>query len=205
MEPQYYQADSTQIDQQVSTSCPSCYARNEADAAFCEVCGTTIDEQDAAATDGPAQPVPSSPASAPADDAAPEPATGQARSCPCGLEALPADASFCHRCGKPVGSESGLWLNYVDTDGQPHSIPMTAGESHIGKNGDNDIPLEDDPYVSRRHAKLTAANGEIQVQDIGSSNGTYFRLQGPTPLRPGDVLVIGKTVIEVSQTHSGGS
>jgi predicted component of type VI protein secretion system len=48
--------------------------------------------------------------------------------------------------------------------------------------------------VSRRHCKLTAADGYLMVEDLGSSNGTWLngnRLEQLTVVRPGDRLDVG--------------
>jgi hypothetical protein len=58
----------------------------------------------------------------------------------------------------------------------------------------------EDPAVSRQHARFEQVNGGLQVVDLGSSNGTWVngvRIQAPTRLRSGDVVVVGKTTIEI--------
>jgi pSer/pThr/pTyr-binding forkhead associated (FHA) protein len=62
--------------------------------------------------------------------------------------------------------------------------------------------LGDDPEISRRHARLVrGASGELTVEDLGSSNGTFVngdRLQAVRTLQVGDVVRIGKTVLQVT-------
>lgn len=68
----------------------------------------------------------------------------------------------------------------------------------IGRAG-ADIIL-DDSQVSRRHALLRPADGEVVVEDLGSTNGTALNgepLSAPAPLAPGDRIIIGTTVIDV--------
>ena len=55
-----------------------------------------------------------------------------------------------------------------------------------------------DPGVSRRHARVLAQNGDVIVEDLGSSNGTYVnghRISGPVVLGPADELQLGDTVV----------
>jgi hypothetical protein len=56
-----------------------------------------------------------------------------------------------------------------------------------------------DAEVSRRHARIVA--GDVpSIEDLGSLNGTYVnqrRIATPTPLEPGDVVVIGDSTIEI--------
>jgi predicted component of type VI protein secretion system len=58
----------------------------------------------------------------------------------------------------------------------------------------------DDPQVSRRHAALRPAGGDLEVEDLGSLNGTWVngsRINRPTRLAPGDRLRVGDTTFEV--------
>ena len=62
--------------------------------------------------------------------------------------------------------------------------------------------LGDDPEISRRHARLVrGASGELTVEDLGSSNGTFVngdRLEGERTLQVGDVVRMGTTVLQVT-------
>jgi len=58
----------------------------------------------------------------------------------------------------------------------------------------------DDPQVSRRHAGLDPAGGALEVEDLGSLNGTWVngaRITGPVRLAAGDQVRIGDTTFEV--------
>jgi pSer/pThr/pTyr-binding forkhead associated (FHA) protein len=58
----------------------------------------------------------------------------------------------------------------------------------------------DDPQVSRRHAVLRPAGDALEVEDLGSLNGTWVngaRIDGPTRLAPGDRVRLGDTTFEV--------
>ena len=67
----------------------------------------------------------------------------------------------------------------------------------LGRDDDCDVVLDDDK-ASRRHAILTpGSDGTIEVEDLGSTNGTYVdgrRVQGRVALRPGGTLTIGSFV-----------
>jgi class 3 adenylate cyclase len=73
-----------------------------------------------------------------------------------------------------------------------------AGEMVLGRT-DADITIED-PLISRRHAIVRAADSTLEIEDLGSLNGTVVnseKLEGPRELRPGDVIMVGATTIEV--------
>jgi pSer/pThr/pTyr-binding forkhead associated (FHA) protein len=66
----------------------------------------------------------------------------------------------------------------------------------IGRAVGCDIRL-DDPFISRRHARVISSEVGTAIEDLGSSNGVYVngrRSRGTTPLHPGDVLQLGGTV-----------
>ena len=70
------------------------------------------------------------------------------------------------------------------------------GGGVIGRADECEIHL-DDPFVSRRHARVISADIGTAIEDLGSANGVYVngRLSpGITPLHPGDVVQIGGTV-----------
>jgi FHA domain len=65
---------------------------------------------------------------------------------------------------------------------------------------DTDLVFEDDGEVSRRHAAFRPAGGRVEVEDLGSTNGTFVndnRITGPTALSSGDKVRIGQTTLEV--------
>jgi hypothetical protein len=72
------------------------------------------------------------------------------------------------------------------------------GETVIGR-GPGDLVTED-PEVSRRHAVVRSTDEGLQIEDLGSTNGTFVndkRIEAPTKLAPGDVIRVGKTTFEV--------
>lgn len=75
----------------------------------------------------------------------------------------------------------------------------------IGRDPLADIVI-DDPEISRQHARLTLTDSGYQVQDLGSTNGTYVdgkRLAGETAsLRNGQILMTGSNVTMVYEVIS---
>ncbi|HUP86780.1 MAG TPA: FHA domain-containing protein [Acidimicrobiales bacterium] len=66
----------------------------------------------------------------------------------------------------------------------------------------------DDTYASQLHARVFQRDGQLFVEDLGSTNGTYLnrrgtqakeKVAGPLALKIGDRLMIGKTVLEVAK------
>jgi len=74
------------------------------------------------------------------------------------------------------------------------------GEVTVGRSNGCGIPTTYDSYSSTVHARLYRSGGQIWVEDLGSTNGTFVnseRITQPSRLGKGDLLQIGATVFEV--------
>lgn len=69
----------------------------------------------------------------------------------------------------------------------------------LGRSASSDIVLPD-AGISGRHATLRPVAGGIEVNDLGSSNGTYVggeRLRGPRVVRPGETVEFSRVSARV--------
>ena len=69
-----------------------------------------------------------------------------------------------------------------------------ASETTIGRSPECDIFL-DDVTVSRKHAVVARKGERLEIEDLGSLNGTFLnrkRIESPAALADGDELQIGK-------------
>ncbi|TML43016.1 MAG: FHA domain-containing protein [Actinobacteria bacterium] len=142
--------------------------------------------------------------------------------CPeCGFQ-NPESANYCSKCGAMLVKDEGgaeTTQSYTpeeiaDDDGPLDEIAAegpalvvrsgggragehfspTGDRTTIGRSPDNDIFL-DDVTVSRKHAVLVQSGGEIQIEDLGSLNGTFVnrrRIDSAARLESGDEVQIGK-------------
>jgi ABC-type multidrug transport system fused ATPase/permease subunit len=79
--------------------------------------------------------------------------------------------------------------------------PLTLGRENV------DV-LMDAPMVSRRHAVVRPLDGGLEIDDLGSTNGTWVngeRIEGATRLAAGDVIGVGSVlaVVEWEQASAG--
>ncbi|MGZ6793784.1 MAG: FhaA domain-containing protein, partial [Mycobacteriales bacterium] len=72
-------------------------------------------------------------------------------------------------------------------------VPLT-GTTVIGRGADADLQLTD-TGVSRRHAEVRVADGQVELHDLGSTNGTRVNGQpvGSATLADGDRITVGTT------------
>jgi pSer/pThr/pTyr-binding forkhead associated (FHA) protein len=83
----------------------------------------------------------------------------------------------------------------ITQDGTPgRDYSLTEEQADIGRE-EGTILLPNDPYVSPRHARLYRRNGLFFIRDLGSVNGIYVRLRGPSRLEHGDLVLIGLEVL----------
>jgi pSer/pThr/pTyr-binding forkhead associated (FHA) protein len=100
------------------------------------------------------------------------------------------------------GPRAPLRLRVVepaDARGRTYDL---ADEITAGRASGCQISLPDDTYVSQLHARIFRRDGQIFVEDLGSTNGTFLnrkKVSSPQPLRRGDRLQIGKTVLELAK------
>jgi hypothetical protein len=114
---------------------------------------------------------------------------------------LPRDASVCESCGAPrPGAEAPLELVLAGGD----RVPL-VGDILIGRAAGCTLQLTD-PSVSRRHARISAANGQpARIEDAGSSHGTFLdgrRLTAPARLRDGARIELGDQELVVERRRS---
>jgi hypothetical protein len=144
------------------------------------------------------------------------------RYCPeCGFQ-NPETANYCARCGSLlVRDENGeatmaFTPEHADEQGQPdldelgvtgpalvvrsgggragETFIVEGDETTVGRSPDCDIFL-DDVTVSRRHAVVRRTGAGLEIEDLGSLNGTYLnrkRIDAAAALTDGDELQIGK-------------
>jgi class 3 adenylate cyclase len=89
---------------------------------------------------------------------------------------------------------------FHDGTGKQHVVTLADEQSTIaiGRRADNDVALAWDQEVSREHAQLLRGPEGWTLVDESSRNGSYLngqRVSGKHPLRDGDVLRFGDTVV----------
>jgi hypothetical protein len=76
------------------------------------------------------------------------------------------------------------------------------GELTIGRAAGCGISLPDDTFVSNVHARVYERDGDVFVEDLGSTNGTLINgapLTAAAKLRKGDRIQAGETILEANR------
>jgi hypothetical protein len=112
-------------------------------------------------------------------------------------QSLAAEGGGAARRGPPARRAALTLLKAPAGDGPAgRVIPLTNGLT-IGRRTPCEVVLRDDA-VSARHARFISYGAEWEVEDLQSTNGTYLngqRLDGATPLQPGDVVTVGTAAL----------
>jgi pSer/pThr/pTyr-binding forkhead associated (FHA) protein len=102
---------------------------------------------------------------------------------------------------QPEGSAVSASLEVVSGPARGSRLELADGELTLGRGETGAGNLGADAELSRRHARvLLGDDGPLAIEDLGSSNGTFVngtRIATRTPLRAGDQIELGGTVLEV--------
>jgi len=94
---------------------------------------------------------------------------------------------------------SALALEYIEPlDRSGERVPVDIAVT-IGRSADCDLNIQD-TYLSSRHARVANDNGDLSIEDLGSTNGTYVNqelIKGRVHLDRGDIVQVGGVLFEV--------
>lgn len=98
--------------------------------------------------------------------------------------------------GSPPREPWGRFVAIVPSGGW-RDVRHLAGEEIVLGREEGDIVFRDDAFMSRRHAAVTWDGRKAQITDLGSSNGTFVRITGPTPIKHGDHVRMGDQLLRI--------
>jgi pSer/pThr/pTyr-binding forkhead associated (FHA) protein len=98
--------------------------------------------------------------------------------------------------GSPPREPWGRFVQLIPSGGY-RDIRHLIGEEVVLGREEGDIVFRDDAFMSRRHAAVTWDGRRAQITDLGSSNGTFVRILGPTALKHGDHVRMGDQLLRI--------
>ncbi|RMG96509.1 MAG: FHA domain-containing protein [Deltaproteobacteria bacterium] len=185
--------------------CPKCGTQNPEGFNFCGRCGTPLGAAPSQPAQAQPQPVVPPAAPAPAPVAAPPPGivppAGGAAAMPTAADVGSARTVFLSpdaAGGTAPGTVHAARLVMLGADGQPVGERLLQNEAlKVGR--DEGPPWTDDTYLDPEHATIVPAEGGVRVEDHGSLNGIFFRLEGRTEIRDGDCFRIGQELLRFEE------
>ena len=118
-----------------------------------------------------------------------------------GIAPAPLPAAPAGKPTKTRGRAPGHLRIVEPAERQGETVAVT-NELTVGRGGGCGVVLAEDSFVSTVHARVFKRDGDVWVEDLGSRNGTLLNGHALTvaqPLRRGDQLQFGRTVVEATR------
>lgn len=113
------------------------------------------------------------------------------------LEQQPPGPDGVERFGSPAKGFIGRLALVIGRDTTGNAFPVPERGLHLGRER-GDVLFSEDGYVSGLHCRVAPGpDGRVYLTDVGSSNGTFVRLNGEHTLKAGDILLMGQQVFRV--------
>jgi pSer/pThr/pTyr-binding forkhead associated (FHA) protein len=113
------------------------------------------------------------------------------------LAPSPPTADGVERLGSPAKGYIGRIALIIGRDVVGNAFPMPEAGIHLGRER-GDVLFPEDGYVSGLHCRVAPHNGQVQITDLGSSNGSFIRIQAETEVANGDVLLMGQQLFRIN-------
>lgn len=98
--------------------------------------------------------------------------------------------------GSPPREPWGRLMQVVPSGGHRDVRHLVGDEAVLGRE-EGDLVFRDDAFMSRRHAAVRWDGNTARLIDLGSSNGTFVRIPGPTTIRHGDHVRMGDQLLRI--------
>jgi pSer/pThr/pTyr-binding forkhead associated (FHA) protein len=96
-------------------------------------------------------------------------------------------------------------LKFISGKYQGGEFPLKSDKPCvIGRSSELDMVLVED-MVSRKHAKITWGQGKLNIEDLGSTNGTFVngeKILKPSRIKEGDRILIGTSILKLVKAGS---
>jgi pSer/pThr/pTyr-binding forkhead associated (FHA) protein len=94
----------------------------------------------------------------------------------------------------------GYWgkITVVIGNGVDGSAYPLLGDSVTLGRERGDINFPDDGYVSGLHARLSCRDGKVFLADMGSSNGTFIKIQGEREIPNDSFILLGQQLFKLT-------
>ena len=112
------------------------------------------------------------------------------------LAPAPPSPDGVERLGSPAKGYVGRIALVIGREVTGNAFPIPETGVHLGRER-GDVLFPEDGYVSGVHLRLYCEGKKFFIVDLGSSNGTYYKVNGRTNVKPGDFLLMGAQLFRV--------
>ncbi|MFO0550298.1 MAG: FHA domain-containing protein [Polyangiaceae bacterium] len=113
------------------------------------------------------------------------------------LNPLPKSQDGVERLGSPARGYVARLALLIGRDTTGNAYPIPEPGIHLGRER-GDVLFPEDGYVSGLHCRINFANNRLYVTDLGSSNGSFVRLQKDAAINNNDILLMGQQLFRVN-------
>ena len=107
-----------------------------------------------------------------------------------------ASAEGVERLGSPSKGYVGRITLLIGRETTGNAFPVPENGLQIGRER-GDVLFPEDGYVSGLHCTIATNQGRVWLTDLGSSNGSFFRLREETEVGVGEILLMGQQLFRV--------
>ncbi|MBZ0235492.1 MAG: FHA domain-containing protein [Deltaproteobacteria bacterium] len=115
------------------------------------------------------------------------------------IQAPEAIADGTEVMGSPNPGYWGKLTVIIGRDVDGACFPLLGEEITLGRER-GEINFPDDGYVSGLHARVAARDGRVFLEDLGSSNGTFIKVQGEHALVNESFVLMGQQLFRINLT-----
>ena len=98
--------------------------------------------------------------------------------------------------GSPAKNVWGKLIKVTANGGMGEHVLLTKPQLSIGREV-GDVTFPTDGFVSGSHARISYTNNRASLADLGSSNGTYLKLNDEAEIGDRELLLIGQKLLRV--------
>jgi hypothetical protein len=118
------------------------------------------------------------------------------------MRGTPAPARVSAPAPAPRAARKGWHVVVLQPESEQGRDQWIDGEATIGRGGGCTISLPSDTFVSQVHARVVERDGQLFIEDLGSTNGTFLngkQVAKTARVRKGDQMQIGSTVLRAER------
>jgi pSer/pThr/pTyr-binding forkhead associated (FHA) protein len=113
------------------------------------------------------------------------------------LNAKGADEFGVEPMGAPIEGYVGRIAMVLGRGTSGTAFPVPETGLNLGRER-GEVLFSDDGYVSGLHCRISFEAGQVFLTDLGSSNGTFVRIEGSDQFANGEVLLMGQQLFRIT-------